>query len=345
MAVTSYTIAEVCGLSQPTVSRILANGDNRHSQATRQLVTETARRMGYRPNAAARVTRTGKTSAIALLLGTKDGRSSLPADLLNGIQDALRQHDLNLMVVRMDDEHLADGRYVPRILREVASDGLLIDYTHDIPESMIRLIAEHRIPAVWINSPQPHDCVRPDDFGAGKVAAEHLIKLGHGRIAWADFTHGPDFVNPHYSAADRHDGYATAMIDADLKPLVIRASQGVDVPSPQRIAFADSVLAGEVCGERPTAVIAYSQTTAIPFHVAAVQRGLSVPGDLALISFDDHPVAFMGPEYANFAVPNHRIGREAVSMLIKLLDQRRAQSALALPFAFSPGHTTPSLSV
>ena len=335
--VTAYDVAAVSGVSQPTVSRILGGQAEKYREQTRRRVLEAAQKLGYRPSAAARITRTGQVGAVALLLGTKDGRSSLPQGLLNGIQDSLHEHDLNLMVVKLSDAHLTDPQYVPRILREVSSDGLLVDYTHDIPEPLLALVRQHAIPAVWINSRQEHNCVRPDDVAAGRLAAEHLINLGHRRIAWADFTHGPDFPSPHYSAADRRQGYAAAMIDAGLQPLILRAQTGIDVPSPRRLAFAADVLASS---DRPTAVIGYAQTTTMPFHLAAAQRGLSVPDDLSLVSFDDHPMACLGPRYTTLIPPHEAVGRAAVDCLLKRINTHRDQPPLAVPFGFDPGETS-----
>ena len=67
---------------------------------------------------------------------------------------------------------------MPRLLTEACSDGLLIDYTHAIPPALLALIERHRIPAVWINSRQPLDCVRPDDEAAGYDATRRLLERG-----------------------------------------------------------------------------------------------------------------------------------------------------------------------
>lgn len=334
-------LARLANVSQKTVSRALRGGDD-VSQATRERIQRLAEQHQYRPNAAARSTRSGRFGSIALLLGTKDGRSTLPQDMLNGIADALYDRDLNLAVVKLDDEQLTDARHVPRILREAASDGMLIDYTHAVPPGMERLIEGFGLPAVWINTAREHNCVRPDDRAAGRAAAEHLLQLGHRRIALADFTHGPDFVDPHYSAADRRAGYADAMIDAGLEPRVIVAEAGEGVPSSERPTFAGGVLGGS---DRPTAVIAYSQTTAIPFHMAAVARGLSVPGDLSLVSFDNRAVAHLGPLYTTFSPPQEQVGREAVVLLTQRLNKHRDLPAVAVPFTFEPGQTTTPISV
>ena len=333
-------IAKAAGVSDMTVSRIL-NGRadyNRPTYARRaQRIRTLAREMGYRPNAAARSTRSGRFGNFALLLGTKDGRSSLPNGLLNGIQDALAQRDLSMSVLKLPDERLTDPAAMPKLLREHTSDGLLIDYTHGIPPRMIELIEGLGLPAVWINSRQAHNCVRPDDVAAGRLAAEHLIRLGHRRIAWADFTHGPEFPGPHYSAADRRQGYAAAMIDAGLQPLILRAQTGIDVPSPRRLAFAADVLASS---DRPTAVIGYAQTTTMPFHLAAAQRGLSVPDDLSLVSFDDHPMACLGPQYTTLIPPHEAVGRAAVDCLFSRIQTQRDQPPVAVPFDFDPGQTS-----
>lgn len=337
MQVTALEIAKACGVSQPTVSRILRNKAQRYSAQTRQKVLDTANAMGYRINAAARSTRTGRFGTISLLLGTKAGHSSLPNGLLNGIQDALAQQDLNLMVVRMPDEQLTNQDYVPRMLRELSTDGLLIDYTHGIPPAMQDLIARHRLPAVWINSQQAHNCVRPDDLNASMRATEYLLGLGHRQIAYADFSHGPDFPDPHFSMMERRKGYVLAMRQAGLTPRLIMAQSGFDVASPERLAFADALLRQP---DRPTAIITYSQTTALPFLLAGAFQGLRVPHDLSLIDYREDAMVYLGPRFTALYSPTAEVGRLAVEMLRTKISNRQSDIPCVLaPYTFDEGET------
>ncbi len=338
MTVTIKEIASRLDVSEMTVSKVL-NGAfepvRPQSIARADRIRQLADQLGYRPNAAARTTRTGRFGAIGLLLSTSDNRSTLSELMFNGIQDRLAVDRLNMLVVKQPDETLTDATVFPRLVREACCDGLLIDYTHGVPHELIRLIERHRLPAIWLNNKRQYDCVHPDDQDAGRRATRYLLELGHRRIAYADYSQGPDFPNPHYSAADRRAGYEQAMQEAGLTPLFMIASQGHDVPSPQRVAFSRQWLATP---DRPTAIVSYSGSVTVPIFVAAVSLGLKVPGDLSIISMDDRQIVNLGPAITCLLVPQTETGRVGVEMLLNKIDQPQERlAAVAIPFTFSEG--------
>jgi LacI family transcriptional regulator len=332
--ISQSALAQLAGVHRVTVTKALA-GDQSVAAQTREKIAQLARKHGYRPNTASRAMSSGQFGAIALLLGTRDGRSSLPEGLLNGIHDALEARDLALNVARLTDQQLAQPGQAPKLLRETSSDGLLIDYTHDIPDRAIRMISRSNAPAIWINTKRADRCVHPDDIAAGRMAAELLLRRGHTRIAYADFTHGPDFDDPHYSAADRLTGAREAVEAAGLQLTIWTAAEGADVKSPERIGFA----AVRLQADQPTAVISYSSTAAVPIYIAATSRGLDMPTDLSLVSFDNNALGYLGP-LTSLIVPHDRVGRAAVDELTQLIanpDQPRP--CVAVPFDLEPGAT------
>ncbi len=339
MAITLKQVATRTKLCHQTVSDILNRRPGKwdlYAASTRKRVQEAAAEMGYMPNTAARATRSGRFGAITLLLSTGYARSTVPTDLLNTLLQQLSERDLNLMAVRLPDDQLTDDRYVPRILRETHSDGLLIDYTHAIPQRLIDLIDEHKIPAVWLNSKQPHCCVRPDDLDAAKRATRYLIELGHRHIAYADFSYGHLYPTPHYSALDREAGYRIMMDEAGLEPWVIR-DEGVAVRTGTRCAFARQCLGA---ADRPSAVISYGSTTAEPFMIAALQQGLSVPADLSVVSFADTPSQIMDQVMTTYVVPHAQIGIRATEMLLESIEQpQETFPETRIPFSFEVGGT------
>jgi DNA-binding LacI/PurR family transcriptional regulator len=329
-ATTQADLAAKVGLSVMTVHRALT-GHPHVADRTRRRVQDAAKQIGYRVNTAARTTRTGRFGAIALLQGTRDGRSSLPQQLLDGIQVAASEREVNLMLVKYSDERLTDPAYVPRMLREVASDGLLIDYTHGIPQRMLDLIRKTQTPAVWINSKQAHDCVHPDDYQAGRDATAHLAGLGHRDIAYADFTHGSAFPNPHYSSIDRLSGYLDEMADRGFAHRVIRAEGEIDIAGGRRQSLPMELLGA---ADRPTAVICFGSTTAAGFYHAAYRLRLDIPGQLSLVLFGNEPETTLIPVPTSMIVPYHEIGRRAVSMLCdKIATPPEQLEPLSLPFS------------
>jgi LacI family transcriptional regulator len=332
-------IAAEAGVSHATVSRVLTgrlNPTRRAAVHRADRIRSIAARLGYRPNAAARVTRSGHFGTVALLLSTKRERSNVAADLLNGIADVLSERGQKLMVVRLPDDQLTDRGALPSILREHATDGLLIDYTHAIPDALVQLIDRLPVPAVWINSKQSTNCVRPDDRSAGRRAVEILVGLGHRRIAYADFGR-PDFETQHYSVADRLAGYRDGMADAGLQPLILGAPTGPEIRGGDRVAYARQVLD---VSKPPTAAICHSHKSSIPLQMAAAVLGRQVPRDLSLIAFEDHPVDFLGPCHTTLCVPHAEVGRRAAAMLLdRIAKPGVAGPEITIPFELLTGET------
>ena len=329
-AVTIYQIAERVGLSPKTVSRILSGKAALHKPETRERVLQVAAELGYRANSSARAMRRQRFGCVTLLLSNVRQRSVLPAAREDGIQAALAEHDLHLMVAPLPDAKLTDQGFVPRILREYGSDGLLVNYNARIPPRMETLLAEHNLPSVWINVRRESDCVHPDDFDAGRQATERLLALGHRRIAFVDYTE-----QNHYSNRDREGGCRRAMAPFRRELQVLRAPAGGNAVLPE--AAAREWLRHP---ERPTAFVAYNAALALPLLYAACGLGLDVPRDLSVITFDQWIDSTLGRRIDTMVLPEYEIGKTAVAMLVRKIDQPlAAQAALALPAALEAGDT------
>lgn len=332
-------IARACGVSQPTVSRILGRGPaaHHHSPATRRRVLEAARRLGYRPNAAARAIERGRFGALALLIGTRSYLSDLPQALLGGVADAAESADLTLSVVRLTDAQLDGQAPLPRLLREVSTDGLLVDFTHRVPERLEKLIDRYRIPTVWLNIKRPCDCVRPDDWNAGHRAGQWLLERGHRRIAWAQMSYDVKDRDPHYSVRDRADGLAAALQSAGGQLQRIERRDDGDFEPAHAVSRWVERLRHP---DRPTAIVCYDAGLALRIHLAAWQAGLSVPQDLSLMTFGESASDLTGLPMTTLLVPQRRMGAVAVDMIRQRLDA----PGLPLPerrlaFDFEPGAT------
>ncbi len=329
-------IARAVGVSDVTVSRVLQRGTSyrrptyaRRADEIRRLATE----LGYRPNASAIAMRSGRFQCIALLLSSDHVRSQLPAGLLGGIQSALHQRDLHLMVDSLPDHTLTSDADAPKLLRQLMSDGLLINYNARIPERMIELIQDHGLPSVWINSKQDHDCIHPDDEAAGAEATRRLLELGHRRIVYVDYVSStPPW---HYSPIDRYRGYARAMHEAGLP--AGRYGHPSIWGRGEIVSSAKALLSNP---ERPTAVICYGGTDVRAVQCAAEGVELGVPRDLSIITFNELALADLGPRISTMLLPETEMGRRSVEMLVeKIKNPSRPQAAVAVPFAWEPGES------
>jgi LacI family transcriptional regulator len=324
MSVTIKQIAESTGLSIPTVGNILGKAAHRYSVETRRRVLEAAKELGYRPNASARSMRRGTFGCAALILSRsrQQTASHIPVGLLDGLDDELARHNMHLTVSRLTDEELSTEAFLPKVLREYTADGMIVNYTHQIPQPMLDLIHSHHAPAVWVNAKLAKDCVFPDDVAGARGATEAMLQLGHQRIALVHmiarlgWSGSVQSMRPymHYSALDRAAGFGEAMRAAGREPVVLSHDRFIETS--EQIEAARALLAA---ADRPTAVMAYSENEAYAVVCAARILGLTIPRDLSLVVFAPEDLPVLGYEVSAAAVPTHEMGRRAVLMLLEKL--------------------------
>jgi LacI family transcriptional regulator len=215
-------------------------------------------------------------------------------------------------------------------------DGLLLNYTHGFPPEMMDIVRDHAIPAVWINSKQESDCVYFDDLGAGREATRLLAERGHRAVAYVDYSHGPSFPTPHYSAGDRRAGYAEAMRAAGLAPRFIEPRSGFDVPSPRRIEAAEAWLGR---ADRPTGLVCYGPAEVTAVMVAAKGLRLESPRDFSMVTFGEAPIKQFGPHVTTLVTPEEALGREAVGMLLARIEGGERLSPRKVALQLREGQT------
>ncbi len=332
MPVTLKQIAEQANCSVMTVSNVLNNKGDMYRPEMRRRVLEATKRLGYRPNAAARATRAGRCGNVTLLSSVHDEQSNLPTGLLGGLQESLAQHDLRLSFARLPDEKLTDPQYMMKLLRLWSADGILVNYTHGYPLRMIELIEQYRLPAIWLNCRLEYDCVFPDDVAAGRLAAEHLIGKGLNRIAFVDYAAGwKDLDQMHYSLKDRQEGYEQAMRDAGLEPWVVR--EDYHVSGSDRLAVSQRWL--EDC-DPPQGVVAYSGAQSVELAMAV--RGRQLGRDYDMVVFADRRITMASGPVATVVIPQWRLGEQGTAALLQKIESQQARLApvtiqpeLALP--------------
>jgi len=345
MRVTLKDVAERAGLSVATISQILNPVSNRtafFAESTRAQVRQIAEEMGYRANTAARSTATGTFGAVALLLSHYYYRSLLPPLLLDGITHAAEQNDLHLIVSHLPDHKLSDPKVVPKLARELACDGLLVNYNAEVPEDLSDLIDKHRLPAVWINSKDHRACVHPDDFKAARDLTQKFIEAGHTRIAYVDYTFDRKSVGHHYSCADRLAGYEKAMLAVKLSPLVIGTNGFVELPD--RVSLTKQWIIGPGA---PSAVICYGIPETNALLETAARLRISMPHQLCLGTFHDQPVRHFEQLIPTALLPEFEIGYQTVKILcahILLINagKRPAIVRKALPMQIENSEAIPS---
>jgi DNA-binding LacI/PurR family transcriptional regulator len=310
---TSFDIAQLAGVSQPTVSRAL-RGSPTVSAATRQRIEAIARQLHYTVDRAASNLRSGRTKTLALLLF----RDPSPDDtvvnpfflgMLGSIMSASAAHGYDLLVsfqqmssdwhVDYEDSHRADG-------------VILLGYGDyaDYHARLERLVAQGTHFVRWgsVRPGQPGLTLGCDNIAGAREATRHLIAQGRTRIAFlGDATdHYPEFQ-------DRHRGYAAALAAAGLA-VDPRLQVAAITTEEDGTRAARTLLARGIGFD---AIVAASDMIALAALRVLAEAGRDVPGQVALVGFDDIPAAGLAnPPLTTVAQDVGMAGRRLVDRLL-----------------------------
>ncbi|MCW2242353.1 LacI family DNA-binding transcriptional regulator [Azospirillum canadense] len=306
--VTIKDVAEECGLALSTVSNALTN-KSYVTDETRRKVQETAARLGYRASAIARGLRINRTSAIGVLVA--DVANPSVVDHLRGIDDVTTRENLSVVLCNTDDSE-ARQIMLMQTLRDRQVDGMLLLSQHcRTPAVRAQLDG---VPFVLMHRrcrefPDPY--VGTDNRQAVEVAMQHLIDLGHSRIAFVCGPHVSSTVQERLHAY--HEIVRRSGLDTDER-LVVGDDYGIE---------AGHKVATELFAldPRPTAVIAGNDMTALGIIEVARERGIRIPADMSLVGADDIPFAkFSGVDLTTTRPPRRKMGVRVAEMLIRLIE-------------------------
>jgi len=321
----SKDVAKRAGVSRTTVSFVLNDVPGvKISEETRQRVLKAARELNYYPTAAARSLASGKTHRIGLILG--QGKERLASDVffptfLQGVT-AFVHHRGYLLVVQLAEDVPSHEAYV-RLIREQQVDGLILSGPRS-DDPLLHELSEDRFPMILHGRPDgcTFPCVDVDNQAGAYQAVSHLIGLGHRRIGF--ISNAP---LSYSGAQDRYAGYRQALGEHDLvldQDLVRTANF---VPESGQEAM-ESLLK---LAAAPTAVFVASDVVAVGALNAILNSGREIPGDVALIGFDDiFLAAYTRPSLSTVRVPAYGLGWTAAELLITLIEGDEDVSSVTL---------------
>ncbi len=318
---TSFDIAYMAGVSQPTVSRAL-RGDRSVSQATRARIEQIARDLNYTVDKNASSLRSQRANTIALLFfedPTADDSNINPffLSMLGSLTRECANRGLDLLISfqRMEDDWHVKYQDSHR------ADGLILlgygDYT--MYEGKLRQLTRQGTHFVRWGSVRDDNIgatVGSDNFGAGRLVGQHLVELGRARVA---FLGDADARYPEF--ADRYAGLCAALRGAGVEPdpalqkhALTSEKEGYDA--------ARELLAS---GARFDALFAASDLIAIGALRALSEAGLKVPSDVALVGFDDIPAAsHSNPPLTTVMQDLRGAGRALLDVLLHAIDHGEA---------------------
>ena len=274
-----HDVARYCGVSTATVSRALRGLPN-VSPRTRQLVQSAAAELGYVASPSAAGLSSGRNRAVAIVVPSM-GRWFY-TEVVEGADGVLRAEGYDAFLVNLEVGPTGRGRLFSNSLLRKRADAVIalgIDFAAD-ERRELRSLA---LPAVVVGGPVPGvRTVGIDDQAATRTALEHLLALGHRRIAHVG---GEDEYGMDYTVAltRRQEWRATLVRSGVAVPPTWFGSGGFLMPQAKQVAL--TMLAGP---DRPTAVFAGSDEMAFGVLLAARDLGLRVPEDLSVIGIDDH---------------------------------------------------------
>lgn len=301
---TLRSIADACDVSVAAVSRILSKDPSFSArEEVRTRVLEEASRQNYKPNVTARNLRKGRTGIIGVFCRAGAGTSAAESPYLTGIEYRLAHSTRETFYQFVDTDGMPERPLPFRF------DAAI--FLQAVPAHLGRQLRAMRIPFVCVNTRVEGSALSllPDERQGAGIALSHLRSLGHRRVAYLNAfpRHGD-----HFSVETRHG----AIVDHCM-------TMGLDLVAGHDIPLASNDLSSTldklVREERATAVIAYNFMVAVLLVRAAHTSGISIPGELSVVSFDDaYPLGSLYPAVTVVGVAAEEAGKRGAEAALQL---------------------------
>ncbi|WP_432921321.1 LacI family DNA-binding transcriptional regulator [Microbispora sp. CA-135349] len=328
-------VARLAGVSPTTASKVL-NGRSDVGANTRERVLGVMAEIGYKPTAA----RHERTRDRALVTVLDIVESRYAGTVLQGILVAATSAQAELLLRLPPDEPISTSHTAARAwMEEQKASGVagVIALAVAVPDSVLLAAEDVEVPVVTIDPIDTTESrvvsIGSTNWAGGRSATEHLIRLGHSRIAWIG---GPLGSAP---SVERFHGYQAALDSAGITPdrtLIRHEAFSVEAG----LRHGNDLL---TLDERPTAVVAGNDEIAVGVLAAAKELHISVPGELSVTGFDDTPqTQWTVPRLTSVRQPLVGMGRMAVETVLGMADgvqpvSRHLQLATTLSVRDSTG--------
>jgi LacI family transcriptional regulator len=319
---TIIDVAERAGTSKSTVSNVL-QGKTHVDERTRARVLEAIAELGYRTNVAARHMRQ-RPQVLGVVVG--DLRNPFHAEIAAHIERCANAVQHTILLATTSGRPEQEALRVEALVEYRVAAVLFVAFSGDA--SVLRAIPQD-VPRLFVSVRSPGGTsISIDEEDGARLAVEHLLSLGHERIAYVSTTleHEPRTDEARFA------GYARTLaahgIDAKRSPAVRLAGNGATTPEQVRAELIELLTSDP----RPTAVFTASDFTAIEVMEAADSAGLDIPGDLSVVGFDDIAIAGLSRiSLTTIAQPMAELADRAVSRAIAKPTSRRARNVLLPP--------------
>lgn len=310
-------IAATVGVAPMTVSRVV-NRTGYVSERTREKVLQAIKELNYRRNGSARNLKRQCTETVGLVLG--DISNPYSTELANAVRETLSTRGFSLFICISEHSAKEDIAAIGALVNH-SVDGLIVaTRSNKGGDEYLREIVESSVPVVVIGRDFKHDdvdFVSTDNLNGGFEATRHLIDLGHRRIGFIGATLSGG------SSLKRLQGYLKALeqykIPVDERLITGPKEAISEVPgySTERIGY-EGMKRLLSLPNRPTAIFARNDFTAIGAMTAIKEAGLRIPEDIAIVGFDDIPLSVhTSPSLTTVRQPMRLQGQLAAEMLLE----------------------------
>lgn len=309
--VTIEDVARVAGVSRQTVSRAI-NNKNEISPETRKRVMDAVEKLGYRPSRVAQGLVTQRTYTVGLVVG--DITNPFFPEVARGAQDTAWAKGYNVFLCNTDGDPRQECSTL-HSLADHAVDGIIVYPSYDSQENLTNFAAHYQ-PLVVVNYVFEHPGVSQvmiNNRRGAKLAVEHLISKGHTAIGMLS-----GVQSPAPSRVRRIQGFRETLLEHNL-PVV----EAWIVPSLEPTFECGYEAAKQLLTKHPqvTAIFAYNDLLALGAMRACHELGRHIPGDCAIIGFDDIQwAATATPALSSVRIDKYELGRQAMTRLLEMLE-------------------------
>jgi len=306
---TIYDIASEANVSISTVSRVL-NNSAVVSEKKKAKIEEAIQKLNYVPNVIARSLANKLSHTIGLIVS--DLSNPFFTDVIDGIEHVISKEEYFAFNCDTRYDLAREKKYIGRMLQKRV-DGIITFSTNDDAYELIK-DAKQLVPVVSVQSQfRDTDSVNTYDAKGAYMAVEHLIKLGHKKIAFIVF----DYDN--LTIESRTNGFMLAHEKYGLplnKKYIFKTKFGAD---------AGSNVTNEILDNHPeiTAIFAYNDKLAVASYTAIQARGLNIPDDMSIVGYDDTVSAsIVNPKLTTVSQPRYEMGVKAAELLMKRIREK-----------------------
>lgn len=313
--VTIYDIAKALNISASTVSRGLRDHPLIRKE-TKERIVFTAKQMGYQQNTFASNLRKNRSNTIGVVVPRLD--SYFMSTVISGIEKVANQNGYNLIINQSEESARKEIRCIETMYNSRV-DGLLLSVASNTSDlSHLDIIFNRQIPLIFFDRVEDHlntVSVLIDNFKAAYEATTHLIGQGCTRIMHVGGNHNRNVYS------ERYEGYLLALTEhkLDFSPdlvIIDRLNEESGIIAVDRLMKMDP---------RPDAIFAANDTTAVAAICQLKQKGLDIPGDVAVVGFNNDPISrVIDPNLTTVNYPGPEMGELAASTLInQILNENR----------------------